>query len=320
MLLLRDAFGLNRLDRSCPFTEQQQVGERVFSDRELTVAKAAESLRLLTEGVSIRSICRILHLGQHTVLNLLLRVGEGCERLQRSFVRAVPVSSVQCDELWSYVFCKERCKKAREYRHPEVGDCYVWTAIDPTSKLLLAYALGKRDSETGGEFIRKLRYATSGNFQIDTDGLIHYKGLIPTQFGWNWPHAQIIKIFGKPAEGEARYSPPAIIGIRHEAGGGNPDLQAASTSLVERHNLTFRMMLRRFTRLTNAYSKSWDHHRAATALFILVYNFVRPHQTLTERANGLKTTPAMASGLATRQWTMEELIQSAIPSDSKAVA
>ena len=153
MLLLRDAFGLNRLDRSCPFTEQQQVGERVFSDRELTVAKAAESLRLLTEGVSIRSLCRILHLGQHTVLNLLLRVGEGCERLQRSFVRAVPVSSVQCDELWSYVFCKERCKKAREYRHPEVGDCYVWTAIDPTSKLLLAYALGKRDSETGGEVI-----------------------------------------------------------------------------------------------------------------------------------------------------------------------
>jgi IS1 family transposase len=275
--------------------------------------KAVTAIKLLMEGNSIRSICRIVRLGQHTVLNLLRKVGEGCERLQGNFVRGVTCQSIQCDELWSYVYCKERTRIRKGYREDELGDCYTWTGLDSSTKLILAFAVGKRDPGTAAEFTRKLRRATAGRFQINTDGLATYRHAIWQAFGIGQDHAQVIKIFGGPREGESRYSPPQIVDIFVQVGGGNPDLRAASTSHVERSNLTFRMMLRRFTRLTNGHSKSWDHHKAVISLFVFFYNFCRKHMTL-------KQTPAMAAGLTHHVWTVRELIESAIIGGNAAVA
>ena len=170
------------------------------------------------------------------------------------------------------------------------------------------------------QFVRKLRRATYGKFQIDTDGLHIYRMLIGPTFGWHQDHAQVVKIFGAPTEGQARYSPPRIVDIHVNVGGGNPNIEAASTSYVERSNLTVRMMLRRFTRLTNAHSKSFRHHEAALSLLFAFYNFCRPHMTLTELNGGRKCTPAMAALIATSIWSVKELIQRAIPEGTMALA
>jgi hypothetical protein len=156
--------------------------------------------------------------------------------------------------------------------------------------------------------------ATTGYFQIDTDGLTIYRSVIPLEFGRHQDHAQVVKIFGAQPEEEARrYSPAKIIDMQVTVGGGSPDLNAASTSFVERSNLNVRMMLRRFTRLTNAHSKSWDHHEAALALLFAYYNFCRKHMTI-------KQTPAMAAGLTDHAWSAKELIERVIPRDAPAIA
>jgi hypothetical protein len=170
------------------------------------------------------------------------------------------------------------------------------------------------------DFVRKLRRATAGQFQINTDGLGVYRSTIPLVFGHQQDHAQVIKIYAAPAEGEARYSPPQIVEMHVAVGGGKPNLTIASTSYIERSNLTIRMMLRRFTRLTNAHSKSWDHHEAALGLLFAVYNFVRPHMTLTAAWDGRKCTPAMAAGLTGHPWSIRELIGRAVPNSLAAEA
>jgi transposase-like protein/IS1 family transposase len=308
--------------RACKltFSEPREQAPHIFADQQLTLEKATAAVRLLMEGASVRSTCRIVQLGQHTLLSLLLRVGMGCERLMHELIVAVPCYSVQCDELWSFVFCKQKTKDRRGYHADELGDCYTWTGLEPRSKLLLAYAVGKRDNLTGLEFVRRLRRATAGDFQINTDGLGVYQSTIPLAFGYNQDHARVIKIYAAPPEGEARYSPPQIVQMHVEVGGGKPNLAAACTSHVERSNLTIRMMLRRFTRLTNAHSKSWDHHEAALGLLFAVYNFVRPHATLTAARDGRKCTPAMAAGLATSPWSIKELIGRAVPNSLAAEA
>jgi IS1 family transposase len=224
-----------------------------------------------------------------------------------------PCESVQCDELWSYIGMKEKTRIRNDYVREDIGDCYTWTAIDPRTKLLLAYAVGKRDNGTAVDFLQRLHRATFGRFQINTDGLAIYRSTIPGVFGWRQDHALIVKIFAGSPEGETRYSPAQIVDTRIEAGSGNPDLDAACTSHIERSNLTVRMMLRRFTRLTNAFSKSWRHHEAALGLLFAYYNFVRKHMTL-------KRTPAMAAGLTDHTWSVKELIQIVIPAGASAKA
>jgi IS1 family transposase/transposase-like protein len=300
-------------DCAITFSEKREQPERVFADRQLTIEKAGTAIKMLMEGTSLRGVCRILRIGQSTLLDFLLRLGKGCERLMGQAIFNLPVSSVQCDEIWSFVHCKEKTRIRKGYGEDEVGDCYTWTAIDSRTKLLLAYAVGKRDNNTAVDFVHKLRRATRGRFQIDTDGLGIYRSAIPLAFGYDQDHAQIVKIFALPVQGEARYSPPQIIDIRIQVGSGNPDLESASTSYVERSNLTIRMMLRRFTRLTNAHSKSWRYHEAALALLFCFYNFCRRHMTL-------KCTPAKAAGLTDHQWSVKQLIQRVIPEGSRAAA
>jgi len=263
--------------------------------------KAALVLRMLLEGNSIRSVERLLDINRNTVMKLLVKIGERCDAFLRSAIAGVPCESVQCDEVWSYVFCKEKHRQKQGYGE-EVGNCYTWTAIEKTTKLLLTYAVGKRDLSTGVEFARKLRRATSGHFQIDTDGLNLYTAALPMAFGYSQDHAQVIKIFGAPPEGEGRYSPAVITDLHVEVGSGNPDLDAASTSFIERSNKTLRMQLRRFTRLTDGHSKLWRNHEAAIALFFAYYNFCRAHSTI-------KTTPAAKAGLTDHVWSMSELIE-----------
>jgi IS1 family transposase/transposase-like protein len=307
--------------RAChhTFSDIPAPQPRLFADRQLTVEKAVTAIRLLVEGNSIRSVCRLSGMGKPTLLGLLLRSGEGCKRLMAERVRNIPCTSVQCDELWSFVWCKEKTRLRKQYRYEEIGDCYTWTAIEPKSKLLLAYAVGKRDHSTAFRFLRNLRDATLGISQIDTDGLGIYRSVIPLVFGRRQSHAQIIKIFATPQNEETRYSPPQIVETRIEVGSGNPDMDAACTSHVERSNLTIRMLLRRFTRLTNGHSKSWRHHEAAIALLFAYYNFCRPHMTLTEREDR-PTTPAMAAGLTDHVWSVAELLEKVIPRGSEAIA
>jgi IS1 family transposase/transposase-like protein len=301
--------------RACFITYSEPRAEepRPFSDRRLSMEKATVAIRLLMEGNSVRSICRTLHVGKHTLLELLLLVGTGCERVMDHYIIGVPCQSVQCDEVWSFVHCKEKTRQRKGYPAEEAGDCYTWTAIEPITKLILVYAVGKRDNATALTFVRKLRRATAGRFQINTDGLGIYRSTIPLAFGHGQDHAQVIKIFGAPPDGEARYSPPEIIDLHVEVGGGHPDLKTASTSHIERSNLTIRMGLRRFTRLTNGHSKSWRHHEAALGLFFAHYNFCRKHMTL-------GCTPAEQAGLIPHAWSLRQLIERAVPTVDEAVA
>jgi transposase-like protein/IS1 family transposase len=314
----KDRKGVQRyFCRECYITFSDPRPPRAFGNQYLTMERAASAIKQLMEGSSIRSICRILGMGPETLLQLLLKVGQGCERIMEERIVAVPCATVQCDEVWSFVFCKERTRSNRYARYEDIGDCYTWTAIDPRSKLLLAYAVGKRDNATGRRFLRRLHRSAIVLYQINTDGLVVYKNIIPWIFGTDQNHARIIKIFSGPTEREARYSPPQIVGLHVEAGNGNPDLQIACTSHVERSNLTVRMMLRRFTRLTNAHSKSWKHHEAAIALLFAYYNFCRSHETLRENM-GYRCTPAMSAELTDHVWTVEELIRQAIPEGEEA--
>jgi IS1 family transposase/transposase-like protein len=302
----------------CHYTFADPRPARPFGNQYLTMEKATMALRLLMEGMSLRGVCRTLRMGQTTLCQLLLSIGEGCARFMNESIVDVFCTSIQCDELWSFIAMKERTR-LRKNAPIDFGDCYTWTAIDRHTKLILAYAVGKRDNQTAIDFVHKLRHATAGRFQIDTDGLTLYRSAIPMAFGFSQDHAQIIKIFGAPSEGEARYSPPQIIDMHVEIGGGNPDLETASTSFVERSNLTIRMMLRRFTRLTNAHSKTWRYHEAAIGLLFAVYNFCRPHMTLNEKG-GPRRSPAMAAGLTDHVWSYRELIQAVIPPGQTAIA
>lgn len=314
----RDRRGTQRyFCRYCYITFSDPRQPRAFGNQYLPMERAGSAVKLLMEGSSIRSICRLLAMSPATLLQLLLKVGQGCEAVLRDFIVAIPCQTIQCDEIWSFVHCKEKTRNRLGYDDADCGDCYTWTAIEPRTKLLLAYAVGKRDNATGMKFLRGLHRATSGPFQINTDGLSVYRSLIPLVFGRSQDHAQIIKIYSQPTEGEARYSPPQIIGFHVETGSGNPDLQIASTSFIERSNLTVRMMLRRFTRLTNAHSKSWKHHQAALALLFAYSNFCRPHMTLTEKME-YRCTPAMQAGIADHPWAVAESIRWAIPEGEEA--
>jgi len=278
-----------------------EARSKPLAEMRIQLDKAVQVLRLLLEGNSVRATERLTGVSKRAILRLVRLVGERCDKFMRANVKGVPCESVQCDETWSFVLCKERVRKLRKY--PEVvGDCYTWTALETNSKMLVAYAVGKRDNHTALTFVHRLRQATSGKFQINTDGLSLYRSVIPLAFGWGQDHAQIVKVFGNPARGEGRYSPGELIDLHVEVGSGNPDVDAASTSFVERSNKTLRMQIRRFTRLTDGHSKLWENHEAAIALFFAYYNFCRIHSTI-------KTTPAVKAGVTDHVWNVQELVE-----------
>ena len=271
-----------------------------LGDLRVSMKDATMALKLLLEGMSVRSVQRITGLCRQTLADMILVVGENCQRLLDSKIKAVPVKDVQLDEIWSFVGAK--AKNVRNGNHH--GDSWSFIAIERDTKLILAHQIGQRDGDTCLRFLHKLSRAVSGRFQLTTDGLKAYTLNVPFVFGTQADFAQLIKNYAS-TQTETRYSPATIISAEKVPQFGNPDEDKISTSHIERFNLTVRMTLRRFTRLTNAHSKSLSHHKAMQAIFIAWYNFCRKHETLEGN------TPAMASGLADKVWSVTGTAQSA---------
>lgn len=281
----------------------ERDGRRVPEDRSVFC------LRLLLEGASIRSTERLTGTHRDTIIRSLVEAGERCQEFLERVVRGIPVNDVQCDEVWAFVGCKEKTRLRNNYAEM-FGDAYCFTAIERDTKLLIAWHLGKRSPEDTLRFGEKLSRATSGRFQLTTDGFTPYRTAIPLMLDGRVDFAQLIKEYAIPEGEERRYSLPVVVGTTTVVCCGRPDPDLICTSHVERSNLSIRMSVRRLTRLTNAFSKKWENHEVALALFFAYYNFCRLHMTLTEWAER-KTTPAMATGLADRVWSVAELLRNA---------
>jgi transposase-like protein/IS1 family transposase len=306
-------------DRAGNQRYQCQACRKTFSDRpgrpldemRLPLDKALLCLQLLTEGNSIRATVRISGVAKDTVIALLVCVGEKCEALLREKLQGVSARDVQADEIWGFVGMKEKTKTRKQLESPDVGDAYCFVAIERVSKIILAWFLGKRDQCSTREFLVDVERSTRGRIQLSTDGFRCYPPAVQLAFSEREvDHGAVVKEYATKAD-EHRYSPGEVTGTRKSACCGNPDPDKICTSHVERHNLSMRMQNRRLTRLTNAFSKKWENHEAALGLYFAVYNYVRPHGTLTKNADGRKTTPAMAAGLTDRPWTLLELLEAA---------
>lgn len=268
------------------------------------------------EGNSIRATARMVGVAKRTVSSLLRDVGAHCKNYHDRRVTGVETNHVQADEIWSFVGCKERQVPKGEKGQGR-GDVWTFTALCRDSKLLIAYRVGNRDGENALAFMDDLAARVSGRIQLTTDGHSMYPMAVELAFGYGRvDYAQVEKQYGQSPEGQRRYSPPVCLGAKKRRVMGNPDPDMVSTSHVERKNLTMRMGMRRFTRLTNGFSKKVEYHLYAVALHTMHYNYCRPHQTLTKERGGLKTTPAMAAGLTDRVWTVADLLDLPNPDSS----
>jgi IS1 family transposase len=270
----------------------------------LPVEKAEMVLRLLLEGNSVSSVERVTEVHHTTILKLLVQVGEKCERIMAEKVRNVEVRDVECDEVWSFVGKKQ--KHMRPEDSALLGDAYVWVGIERHSKLVLNITMGKRDQTTCNVFVEGLRHATARTpFQITTDGYAPYRSAITTTLHDRLTgYAMLIKVYKAASEGEGRYSPAEVSSTEVVPVFGQPDPERICTSIIERSNLSLRMEQRRFTRLTNGFSKSFQHHWAAVVLWYTWYNFGRVHRSL-------RCTPAMEAGIADHVWSVRELLEAA---------
>ena len=266
----------------------------------LPIEKAEMILRLLLEGNSVSSVERLTEVHHTTILKLLVLAGEKCERIMAKRIVNVPVRDVECDELWSFIGKKE--KRVRPEDDQNLGDCYVFVAVERHSKLVLNIAMGKRDQATTDQFIEGVRHATArGHFQMTTDGFAPYRSAITTTLHDRCDFAQLIKVYRAAPEGERRYSPAEVQSVEIVPVMGQPDPERICTSIIERQNLSVRMGTRRFTRLTNAFSKKWENLWAALCLHFAWYNFLRVHRSL-------RVTPAMEAGITDRVWEIAELL------------
>lgn len=263
-------------------------------------SKQVAVLNALVEGVSVRGTERITGVNRETVLNLLVRVGNGCTSLLDSRMRDLPCTRLEIDELWAFIGKKQRHVRETDDAS-RVGDAWTYVAIDADTKLVPAFLTGKRDAVTTNTFISDLAARLRNRVQISTDGLRMYVNAIGQSFGDDVDYAQIVKEYEAEPAGAGRYSPPKVSATEKIPVFGAPIEELVSTSFVERQNLTMRMQIRRFTRLTNAHSKKLENHRAAIALHFAHYNFARIHSTL-------RVTPAVASGLSSTVWSMDELL------------
>jgi len=258
------------------------------------------ALGLLLEGNSLRSTQRITDLDINTLMKILVKAGEKCEKLMGRLIVKVPVKDVQCDEIWSFIQKKEKAVELGD--DPNFGDAYCFVAIERHSKLVLNFALGKRDQATTDIFIEGLRHATaSRNFQITTDGFKPYVSAIENTLSDRVDFAQLIKVYRASVAGEARYSPAEVVSTEVVPVIGDPNPTRICTSHVERQNLTMRMQIRRFTRLTNGFSRKFENHWAALALYFAFYNFCRIHSSI-------RVTPAMQAGITDHVWEIAELL------------
>ncbi len=262
---------------------------------------AARAIELLVEGCSVSTVERVTGLHHGTILTLLERVGQKCERLLERRIHGLKVSDVQCDEMWGFVYCKEKRNKTDD---PKRGDAYCFVGIERNTKTILAWHLGRRTAADTEAFTEKLNEATKGRFQLTADGFAAYPDAVHYSLGTRVDFAQLIKVYAASTEEEHRYSPPRVVEAIAKPVFGEPDAERICTSHIERQNLTMRMQIRRLTRLTNAFSKKWENLKAALALYFAWYNFCRVHRTL-------RVTPAMESGIADHPWTITELLEAA---------
>ncbi len=271
-----------------------------FDSMHLPVEKGIAALELLLEGCSVNTAQRLTGVHHTTILSLLVLAGEKCERLLAKKIVNVPVTDVQADEIWSFVGKKQ--KAVRPDDDPNFGDAYCFVAMETHSKLVLNFALGKRNQQTTDSFVEGLRLATSRKrFQITTDGFAPYRTAIPNTLGDRADFAQLIKVYRATPEGEHRYSPAEVVSTEVVPVMGDPDPKKICTSHIERQNLTMRMQMRRFTRLTNGFSKKWENHWAALCLWFAFYNFCRVHTRI-------RVTPAMEADITDHIWSVRELL------------
>ena len=262
----------------------------------------AKILSLLCEGVSIRAITRLTGASKNTVSRLLVDVGRACAEYQDNVLRNLPCKRVQLDEIWAFVYAKNDNVKDAKAAPANAGDVWTWTAICADTKLLISTLVGRRDTDYALAFVDDLRQRLASRVQITSDGHRPYLTAVDAVFGDDVDFAQLVKLYGADPQAETRYSPAKCIGARKQPRIGAPDEKHISTSYAERQNLTMRMHMRRFTRLTNAFSKKLEHHAYSVALHQMFYNFVRIHQTL-------RVTPAMAAGVTDRLWEVADIVK-----------
>jgi transposase-like protein/IS1 family transposase len=286
----------------CGATVTREV-KRPLGDMRIDLKDAVTILKLLLEGMSIRACERFTGIKRDTICDLVLTVGQNCDEMLLDRVNGLRPNYVEMDELWSFIGAKAKTAVAKRLGE-EIGDSWTWLAIEAETKLILSHAVGQRDEHTCCRFLDRLNKATEGRMQVTSDGLATYTHNVPFMLGSRVDFAQLVKIYAS-SQSETRYSPATIIEAKKTARFGEPDMEHVSTSYSERLNLSVRMHVRRFTRLTNAHSKSAAHHEAMICLFVAWYNFCRKHETLKQQ------TPAMSSGLTEKVWTIEELLENA---------
>jgi IS1 family transposase len=271
----------------------------------LSTAKRTQVVAALVEGVSIRATCRMTGVAKGTVLSLLVDLGAACESYQDRTLRNLKCKRIQCDELWQFIYAKAKNVPEEMKGAFGVGDTWTWVAIDADTKLVPSWAVGRRDGFTAAAFIRDLADRLATRVQLTTDGHKVYLEAVEGAFGNAIDYAMLVKTYegdsGKKVPAERKYSPAVCTGEFKQRITGDPDPDYISTSYVERQHLTVRMSLRRFTRLTNAFSKKLDNHKAAVALHYMHYNFARIHQSL-------RVTPAMEAGVSDHVWEIEDIV------------
>lgn len=272
----------------------------------------SQILHLLCEGNSIRSVTRLTGASKNTVIKLMTDAGKACAAFHDENVRNVQAKRIQVDEIWSFTYVKQKNVAHAKAAPDGAGDTWTWTAIDADSKMILSYFIGGRDGECAMWFIDDLRQRLANRVQLTSDGLKAYLEAVEGAFGEDIDYAILHKVYGSSPENmKGKYSPAECIGTQKHRIEGDPDLKHVSTSYVERQNLTIRMHMRRFTRLTNGFSKKVENHAYAVALHMMYYNFVRLHSKL-------RTSPAMAAGVSKRLWEIGDIVALVEAEEAKA--
>jgi IS1 family transposase len=268
----------------------------------LSVEKRTQILAALVEGNSLRAVARMADVSLTTVLKFVRDLGAACAIYQNEVLRDLQCKRIQCDEIWSFIGCKEK-NVPKDEKGNGRGDCYTWVAMDADTKLVLTWCVGTRDARFAKLFMDDLAPRLANRVQLTTDGHHAYLNAVESAFGGDIDYAMLVKMYGEPAGNrtEKRYSPGDVTGVVKGAVSGDPDMKHVSTSYIERQNLTMRMSMRRFTRLTNGFSKKIENHEYALAIHYMHYNFARQHKTL-------RVTPAMQAGIAKHIWALEEIV------------
>jgi IS1 family transposase len=267
----------------------------------LTTDRRAQIIGMMVEGVSIRAISRMTGASINTVVKLLADAGNACLEYQDRVMVSLPCKRIQADEIWSFVYAKQKNVPQEHRGEFGYGDVWTWTALCADTKLVPSFHVGTRDADAAWLFMRDLAGTLKNRVQLTTDGHRAYLNAVDGAFGTMIDYAMLVKQYGSAPEAEKRYSPPVCLGTERMVIHGNPDPEHISTSYVERQNLSMRMGIRRFTRLTNAFSKKLANHIHALSIYFMHYNFVRIHQTL-------RVTPAMEAGITDRLWSLEDVV------------